>query len=49
MLVLLDELQMLRMRLVRVVGGFVGEDQMQSHIELAVVDFAVQIVGDRTS
>src|SRR5205823_3307446 len=45
-LVLLDESQVTRVVLVLVVRGLVGEDHVERHVEVAVVDGAVQ-VGER--
>ena len=35
------------MLLVLVVGCLVGEDEVQRHVEIAVVDLAVQVAGER--
>ena len=46
MLVLFDELQMLRVGLVGIVMPAAGEDEMQRHVKIHVIDIAVQIFLD---
>jgi hypothetical protein len=42
----LDELGVFRSRLVLVVGGFVGEDDMEGDVEVAVVDFPIELIRE---